>query len=136
MKHAIVVLAVLVAMGAALTARTHRVFGVVAVTPYEADVNKDGRVNSNDLAGVARQFGQAAPLLTPVPSVLGNRLLAESPNGTTKLVDTVTGAVIADLGVVLLGQLDTSCDAMFSLFQGRTATSDFVDLHVVSNQNG
>lgn len=40
-------------------------FGLVPVTPYEADVNKSGGVNSIDLQQVAMKFGQPVPTATP-----------------------------------------------------------------------
>lgn len=50
-----------------LFSSTNNAFGVVPVTPYEADVNKDSRVNAIDLGQVAQKFGQPVPTATATP---------------------------------------------------------------------
>jgi hypothetical protein len=48
-----------------IAANTHIAHGIIPVTAYEADVNKDARVNSGDLGLVASKFGQPVPTATP-----------------------------------------------------------------------
>jgi hypothetical protein len=54
------------------------------------------------------------------------------------LIDTSTASVIADFGNVVLGELDTSCDAKFSVLHGTTVgpPSGYTDVRVVSNETG
>jgi hypothetical protein len=51
-----------------VAANTRIVQGIIPVTAYETDVNKDARVNSGDLGLVASKFGQPVPTATPQPT--------------------------------------------------------------------
>jgi uncharacterized protein YjbI with pentapeptide repeats len=58
--------ALLFALGV-IAANTRVAQGWIPVTAYEADVNKDARVNSGDLGAVASKFNQPVPAATPTP---------------------------------------------------------------------
>ena len=61
------VAAVLLFAFGVIAANTRVAQGWIPVTAYEADVNKDARVNSGDLGVVASKFNQVVPTATPVP---------------------------------------------------------------------
>ncbi len=62
-------MAIALLIAGALGIKTRITESSVPVGPYEADVNKNGIVNSTDLLLVAKQFGLTAPSPTPDPSI-------------------------------------------------------------------
>jgi hypothetical protein len=50
-----------------IAATTNTALGVIPVTPYEADINKDGRINSLDQLGLAKNYGKPVPTATNAP---------------------------------------------------------------------
>ena len=57
-----------VALIGAIAANTNVAQSVIQVTAYEADVNKDGKVNSGDQLGVAKNYGKPVPTVTSAPT--------------------------------------------------------------------
>jgi hypothetical protein len=66
----------------ALAVGTHSAIGLITVTAYEADVNKNGSVNAQDLGFVAQRFGQLVPMPTPALLVTYHVFQTRAETGT------------------------------------------------------
>jgi hypothetical protein len=109
-----------------IAANTRIAQGIIPVTAYEADVNKDARVNSGDLGLVASKFGQpvptASPTVVPTPpvDVVGDRVFVYSnASHHLELLNTTTGQLVASFGDNLgtAGVIDISCHKKYALIQ-------------------
>lgn len=123
-----------------IAANTGMVQGVIPVTPYEADINKDGAVNSGDQLGLAKNYGLPVPTATPQPTTpvivrdrqFVTRIGAE-PDMCCALIDTDDGSIVATFNSSGEKQ---SCDGRYSYIHERDAVGQsrvaFIDMETGS----
>ena len=97
------------------------VMGVInPVTPYDADVNKDGHVNSTDMLNVAKNCRK--PVVMPVAALRRRRWLGTGRSAVTttttipmRIINTSDGSVVATLPIGEAQGTGSSCDGRYAL---------------------
>lgn len=107
---------------AVLAVTTNVVQSVIPVTPYEADINKDARINSIDQLHLAKNYGLPVPTASPTAtSFVRNRaLLGRFAPGNqlpvlVQLLDTSNGQVLQSFpNGYEVNNFRTSCDGKYA----------------------